>query len=52
MFVEHDAVEAHLLRVHLLVEVRVVEVGAFLGVVEAVGNAKNPRFLMISSSGT
>ncbi len=40
MFVEHHAVQPHLLHVHHLVKVRVVQIGAFFGVEEAVGNAE------------
>ena len=40
VFVQHQAVEPHFLRVQLLVEVAVVEVGAEPGVVGAVGHAE------------
>jgi len=37
MLVEHDGVKAHLLRVHILIKVHVVEVGGLVGIVEAIG---------------
>ena len=38
VFVEHQAVEAHLLGVGLLVEIAVVEMGSQLGVVDVVAD--------------